>query len=58
MLALTRRQDTELKILILSVRVTRMERIRNEHTSSTGRILGDKVGEAILRWFGHGRERQ
>ena len=55
---MTRRQDTELKILILSVRVTRMERIRNEHTSSTGRILGDKVGEAILRWFGHGRERQ
>ena len=44
----------EIKMLIFSLGVTRMDRIRNEvigGTTPTGR-LGEKARKARLRWFG------
>ncbi len=60
--ALTKRQEAELevaelKMLIFSLRVTRMD--RNEQIRGTAQVrrLGDKVREARMRWFGHVRRR-
>ena len=61
--ALNKRQETELEVSELkmvgfSLRVTRMERIRNEHIRGTVQVrcFGDNVREARLRWFGHEEE--
>ncbi|KAK2899617.1 hypothetical protein Q8A73_012746 [Channa argus] len=62
--ALKKRQEAELevaelKMLRLSLGVTRMDRIRNEYIRGTAhvRCFGDKVREARLRWFGHVQRR-
>ncbi len=62
--ALTKRQEkelevAELKMLQFSLRVTRMDRIRNEHIRGTAQVgqFVDKVREARLRWFGHVQRR-
>ncbi|KAK3559119.1 hypothetical protein QTP86_004099 [Hemibagrus guttatus] len=63
--SLRKRQDSELevaelKMLRLSLGVTRLDRIKNEYireTAHDGR-LGDKVREARLRWFGHVQRRE
>ena len=51
MVALTKRQETELKMLRLSLGVARMDRITNYHIRGTVQVrqLGDKVREAGLR---------
>lgn len=45
----------ELKMLRFSLRVTRMDRIRNEYIRGTARVerFGVKAGEARLKCFGH-----
>ena len=55
--ALTKRQEAEmevaeLKMLRLSLGVTRMDKIRNEYTRGTAQVgkFGEKTPEARLRW--------
>ncbi|KAK3568542.1 hypothetical protein QTP86_008756 [Hemibagrus guttatus] len=50
----------ELKMLMFSLGVTRLDRIRNEYIRGTAHVghLGDKVREARLRWFGHVQRRE
>ncbi|KAI5104704.1 hypothetical protein C0J45_6330, partial [Silurus meridionalis] len=62
--ALGKRQEVELevaelKMLRFSLRVTTMDRIRNEFIRGTTHVgrFGDKVREARLRWFGHVQRR-
>ena len=64
MLAIGRRQEAELeavelKMLKFSLRVTRIDRIRNEVVKETTqtRRLGEKTREARLKWFGHVQRR-
>lgn len=49
----------EVKMLRFSLRVTRMDKIRNEYIrgSAQAEWFGDKVREVCLRWFGHERRR-
>ena len=49
----------ESKMLRFSVGVTRMDRIRNDHTRGTAQVghFGDKVREAILKWSGRVEDR-
>ncbi|KAK3535166.1 hypothetical protein QTP70_004821 [Hemibagrus guttatus] len=63
--SLRKRQESELevaelKMLRLSLGVTRLDRIRNEYIRGTAHVgrLGDKVREARLRWFGHVQRRE
>ncbi|KAK3507758.1 hypothetical protein QTP70_035282 [Hemibagrus guttatus] len=63
--SLRKRQESELevaelKMLRFSLGVTRLDRIRNEYIRGTAHVgrLGDKVGEARLRWFGHVQRRE
>ena len=44
-------------MLRLSLGVTRMDRIRNEHVRGTAKVrrLGDQLREARTRWYGHGK---
>ncbi|KAK3532754.1 hypothetical protein QTP86_028122 [Hemibagrus guttatus] len=63
--SLRKRQESELevaelKMLRFSLRVTRLDRIRNEYIRGTAHVgcLGDKVREARLRWFGHVQRRE
>ncbi|KAK3571592.1 hypothetical protein QTP86_015323 [Hemibagrus guttatus] len=63
--SLRKRQESELevaelKMLRFSLGVTRLDRIRNEYIRGTAHVgrLGDKVREAILRWFGHVQRRE
>ncbi|KAK3524760.1 hypothetical protein QTP86_002555 [Hemibagrus guttatus] len=63
--SLRKRQESELevaelKMLRFSLGVTRLDRIRNEYIRGTAHVgrLGDKVSEAILRWFGHVQRRE
>ncbi|KAK3543565.1 hypothetical protein QTP70_023903 [Hemibagrus guttatus] len=63
--SLRKRQESELevaelKMLKFSLRVTRLDRIRNEFIRGTAHVgrLGDKVREARLRWFGHVQRRE
>ena len=58
--ALTKRQEAEmevaeLKMLRFSLRVTRMDTIRNEYIRGTAQLgrFGEKTREARLRWYGH-----
>ena len=58
--ALTKRRETEmevteLKMLRLSLGVTRMDKSRNEYIRGTAQVgrFGEKTREAILRWYGH-----
>ena len=58
--ALTKRQEAEmevaeLKMLRFSLRVTRMDKIRNEYIRGTAPVgkFGEKTREARLRWYGH-----
>ncbi|KAK3525956.1 hypothetical protein QTP70_011401 [Hemibagrus guttatus] len=62
--SLRKRQESELevaelKMLRFSLGVTRLDRIRNEYIRGTAHVglLGDKVREARLRWFGHVQRR-
>ena len=43
-----------LKMLRVSLGVTRMDKIRNEYTRGTAKVgrFGEKTREARLRWFG------
>ena len=57
---LTKRQEadmevSELKMLRVSLGVTRMDKIRKEYTRGTTPVgrFGEKTREAILRWYGH-----
>ena len=45
----------ELKMLRVSLGVTIMDTMRNEHIRGTARVgrFGEEVREARLRWFGH-----
>ena len=45
----------ELKMLRLSLGVTRMDKIRNEYIRGTAHVgrFGEKTREARLRWYGH-----
>ncbi|KAK3574656.1 hypothetical protein QTP86_011565 [Hemibagrus guttatus] len=63
--SLRKRQESELevaelKMLRFSLRVTRLDRIRNECIRGTAHVgrLGDKVREARFRWFGHVQRRE
>ncbi|KAK3550616.1 hypothetical protein QTP70_000689 [Hemibagrus guttatus] len=63
--SLRKRQESELevaelKMLRFSLGVTSLDRIRNEYIRGTADVgrLGDKVGEARLRWFGHVQRRK
>ncbi|KAK3569376.1 hypothetical protein QTP86_026882 [Hemibagrus guttatus] len=63
--SLRKRQESELevaelKMLRLSLGVTRLDRIRNEYIRGTAHVgrLGDKLREARLRWFGHVQRRE
>ncbi|KAK3531629.1 hypothetical protein QTP70_025816, partial [Hemibagrus guttatus] len=63
--SLRKRQESELevaelKMLRLSLGVTRLDKIRNEYIRGTAHVgrLGDKVREARLRWFGHVQRRE
>ncbi|KAK3533658.1 hypothetical protein QTP70_024032 [Hemibagrus guttatus] len=63
--SLRKRQESELevaelKMLRFSLRVTGLDRIRNEYIRGTAHVgrLGDKVREARLRWFGHVQRRE
>ena len=58
--ALMKRQEAEmevaeLKMLRFSLRVTRMDKIRNEYIRGTAPVgrFGEKTPEARLRWYGH-----
>ena len=58
--ALTKRQEAEmevaeLKMLLFSLGVTRMDKIRNEYIRGTAQVgrFGEKTREARLRWYGH-----
>ena len=62
--ALTKRQETEmevaeLKMLLFSLGVTRMDKIRNEYIRWTAQVgkFGEKTREARLRWYGHLRRK-
>ncbi|KAI5086753.1 hypothetical protein C0J45_23264, partial [Silurus meridionalis] len=62
--ALSKRQEVELevaelKMLMFSLGVTRMDKIRNLFIRGTAHVgcFGDKVREARLRWFGHVQRR-
>ena len=62
--ALTKRQEAEkevaeLKMSRFSLRVTRMDKIRNEYIRGTAQVgkFGDKIREARLRWYGHLRRK-
>ena len=46
---------TEMKMLRFTMRVTRKDKIRNEHIRSTVKVerLGMKMREGRLRWYGH-----
>ena len=59
MLALTKRQEAELKMVGLSLGVTRMDRIRNEHIRRPAQVerFGHKVREGRLRWCGDVQKR-
>ncbi len=64
-LPLTKRQVAELevaelKMLRLSLGVTRQDKIRNDYIRGTAHVrkFGDKAREARLRWFGHVRRRE
>ena len=50
---------TELQMLIFSLGVTRMDRIRHEDIRGKAQVthFGDKVMEARLRYFGHVQRR-
>ena len=55
----TKRQEAEpelaeLKMLKFTLEVTKMARFRKEHIRGTTQVghLGDRLGEARLRWFG------
>lgn len=52
---LTKREEAELKKLRFSLRVTRMDKIRNEDVRGTARdeLFGNEVREASLKWIGH-----
>ncbi|KAK3559099.1 hypothetical protein QTP86_004112 [Hemibagrus guttatus] len=62
--SLRKRQElaevAELKMLRLSLGVTRLDRIRKEFIRETAHVgrLGDKVRETRLRWFGHVQKRE
>ncbi|KAK3505678.1 hypothetical protein QTP70_004488, partial [Hemibagrus guttatus] len=63
--SLRKRQESELevaelKMLRFSLGVTRLDRIRNEYIRGTAHVglMGDKVREARLRWFGHVQRRE
>ncbi|MCJ8735267.1 hypothetical protein PDJAM_G00244980 [Pangasius djambal] len=63
--SLRKRQESELevaelKMLRVSLGVTRLDRVRNEYIRGTAHVgrLGDKVREARLRWFGHVQRRE
>ena len=45
----------EMKMLRFAMRVTRKDKIRNEHIRSTVKVerLGMKMREGRLRWYGH-----
>ena len=58
--ALTKRQEAEmevaeLKMFRFSLRVTRMDKIRNDYIRGTAQVgrFGEKTREARLRWYGH-----
>ena len=57
--ALTKRQEAELKMLRFSLGVTRMDNIRNEYMRGTAQVgkFGEKTREARLRWYGHLRRK-
>ena len=46
---------TEMKMLRFTMRVTRKDKIRNEHIRNTVKVewLGMKMREGRLRWYGH-----
>ena len=50
----------ELKMVRLSLEVTRKDKIRNEYVRGTAKIakLGDKLWNARLRWYGHVKRRE
>ncbi|KAK3531455.1 hypothetical protein QTP70_020536 [Hemibagrus guttatus] len=63
--SLRKRQESELevaelKMLMFSLGVTRLDRIKNEYIRGTAHVgrLGDKVRETRLRWFGHVQRRE
>ena len=49
----------EMKMLRFAMRVTRKDKIRNEHIRSTVKVerLGMKMREGRLRWYGHAMRR-
>ena len=58
--ALIKREEAEmevaeLKMLRLSIGVTRMDKIRNEYIRGTAQVgrFGEKTRESRLRWYGH-----
>ena len=62
--SLTNRQEAEmdaaeLKMLRFSLRVTRMDKIRNEYIRGAAQMgrFGEKTQEARLRWCGHVRRK-
>ena len=62
--ALTKRQEAEmevaeLKMLRFALRVTRMDKIRNEYIRGTAQVgrFGEKTREARLTWYGHIRRK-
>ena len=48
----------ELKIVRWALEVTRKDKIRNKYVTGTTKIakLGDKLRNARLRWYGHGKK--
>ena len=50
----------KLKMVRWALGVTRKDRIRNEYVRGTAKIakLGDKLRNARLRWYGHGKRRE
>ena len=63
-MALTKRHEAEmelaeLKMLRFSLRVTRIDKIRNEYIRGTAQVgrFGEKTREARLRWYGHVRSK-
>ena len=54
-MGLKKRQEAEVKMLKFSLGMTRMDRIRNEHSRETWHVrdFGENVTEARLRWLGH-----
>ena len=49
----------ELKMLLFSLGLTRMDKIRNEYIRGTAQVgkFGEKTREARLRWHGHLRRK-